>query len=87
MLLCAKGGEKMVLTNRFLVWFAAGAVAGVLGYRLYEQYGDQLKSLVLPACAPVIKAVTSGAEPTLEELMAQKERLEDLIAEKKQQNV
>lgn len=53
-----------------------------MGYRLYEQYGDQLKSLVLPACAPVIKAVTSGAEPTLEELMVQKERLEDLIAEK-----
>ena len=76
----------MVLTNRVLVWFAAGAVAGVLGYRFYEQYGDQLKSLVLPVCAPVIKTVTGGAEPTLEELMVQKERLEDLIAEKRQQN-
>jgi len=77
----------MFLTNRILVWFAAGAVAGVAGCRLYEQYGEQLKSLVLPACAPVLKAVTGGAEPTLEELMVQKERLEGLIAEKRQQNV
>ena len=77
----------MFLTNRILVWFAAGAAAGVVGYRLYEQYGEQLKSLVLPVCAPVIKTVTGGVEPTLEELMVQKERLEDLIAEKSQQNV
>ncbi|MBS3948858.1 MAG: 50S ribosomal protein L9 [Dethiobacter sp.] len=73
----------MFVKTEFWYGVAVGAVTGVLGYRLYEQYGDQLKGLVLPACAPVIQAVKGGAEPTLEELVAQKERLEDLIAEKR----
>ncbi|MBS3983780.1 MAG: 50S ribosomal protein L9 [Dethiobacter sp.] len=73
----------MFVKNEFWLGLTVGVVSGVLGYRLYEQYGDQLKNLVLPACAPVIQAVTGGAQPTLEELVAQKERLEDLIAEKR----
>jgi len=76
----------MFVKTGFWIGLGVGAVTGVLGYRLYEQYGDQLKSLVLPLCAPIIQAATGGVQPTLEELVAQKERLDDLIAEKKQQN-
>jgi len=74
----------MFVRSDFWIGLAVGAVTGVVGYRLYDQYGDQLRSLVLQSCAPVIQTVRGGAEPSLEELVAQKERLEDLIAEKKQ---
>lgn len=68
--------------TEFWIGLAAGAVTGVLGYRLYEQYGDQLQKLVPPVCAAPLQVASGGTEPTLEELISQKERLEDLIAEK-----
>ncbi len=77
----------MFVKSDFLIGLVVGAVTGVVGYRLYDQYGDQLKSLVLQSSVPVIRTITGGAEPSLEELVAQKERLEDLIAEKNQQSL
>lgn len=70
----------MLNMKEFWVGFLAGAVTGVVGYRLYEENGSQLQKLIAPACG---QAVTEGGNPSLEELVAQKERLEDLIAEKK----
>ncbi|MCL1948774.1 MAG: hypothetical protein FWF59_03480 [Turicibacter sp.] len=63
----------------FLMGFLSGTVAGAVGYRLYEQNKGELQSLI--AADPGAGA-TLGGDPSLEELVAQKERLEDLIAEK-----
>lgn len=70
----------MVLTRDFLIGFLAGAVTGVVGYRVYEQNSGQLQRILRPEVGQVN---TDGAEPDLEDLVAQKERLEDLIAERK----
>ncbi|MGM9928910.1 MAG: hypothetical protein ACI35P_13265 [Bacillus sp. (in: firmicutes)] len=64
----------------FWVGFASGTVVGAVGYRLYEQNTGQLNNLIQQA--PKFGCKAGHAEPTLEELVAQKERLEDLIAEK-----
>jgi hypothetical protein len=72
----------MMNMKDFWLGFFAGAVSGVVGYRIYEQNGGQLQNLIMPACGPAVPAKEVGT-PTLEELVAQKERLEDLIAEKK----
>ncbi len=61
--------------------FISGTVVGAVGYRLYEQNSGQLQSLIQQAPA-MDMASGDGAEPSVEELVAQKERLEDLIAEK-----
>lgn len=70
-----------MLTRDFVIGFLAGAVTGVVGYKLYEQNGGQLQRLIRPEVGQATEV--NGAEPELEELVAQKERLEDLIAEKK----
>lgn len=70
----------MVITRDFLIGFAVGVATGVVGYRLYEQNSGQLQRLVKPEADQ--NSGTSAVEPELEELVAQKERLEDLIAEK-----
>ena len=70
----------MLNMKEFWFGFIAGAVTGVVGYRLYEQNGNQLQKLIAPTCG---QTVAERGNPTLEELVAQKERLEDLIAEKK----
>jgi hypothetical protein len=72
----------MVNTREFWFGFVAGAITGVIGYRLYEQNGSQLQKLIQPVCGQAA-AAGGSADPTLEDLVAQKERLEDLIAEKK----
>jgi hypothetical protein len=59
----------------FWIGLAVGLVAGVFGYRAYNENRDKIHHM-LP---------TPQEEPgdlRLEELMKQKERLEDLIAEK-----
>lgn len=78
----------MALNKDFLMGFVSGTVVGAVGYRLYEQNGDQLKSLIQQApqqAASMAQGLGGGfssmAEPSMEELMEQKERLEDLIAE------
>jgi len=65
----------------FLMGFLTGTVTGAVGYRLYEQNKGELSSLI-SASPTVGNHIHHGGEPTLEELVSQKERLEDLIAEK-----
>ena len=72
----------MMLTRDFWMGFITGTVVGVVGYRLMEQNNGQLQRLLQPDSLGAVVA-GKGSEPTIEELMAQKERLEDLIAEQK----
>lgn len=58
----------------------SGTVVGAVGYRLYEQNSGQLQRLLQPAAQGFRQSMQ---QPSLEELVAQKERLEDLIAEAK----
>ncbi len=77
------------MINKSLVFsFAAGVVVGALGLKIYNENKDtidaKLKEIKLPGLAnPAETESTSEAteDLTLEELMSQKERLEDLIAE------
>jgi hypothetical protein len=69
----------MAFNNDFLMGFLSGTVVGAVGYRLYEQNGGQLQRLVQPQGAFNQKAVSY--QPSVEELVSQKERLEDMIAE------
>lgn len=74
-----------MLNRTFLLGFLSGAVAGAAGYKLYEQNGGQLQNLIqgLGIPAPTTcDAIPTGVEPELAELLSQKERLEDLIAER-----
>lgn len=67
-----------MINRDFLMGFVSGTVVGAVGYRLYEQNGGQLQRLVQP------KQAYGGQQtnqPSMEELQAQKERLEDMIAE------
>lgn len=59
----------------FWIGVAVGLVAGVFGYRAYTENKDKLHGL-LPA------PQEEPGDLQLEELMKQKERLEDLIAER-----
>ncbi|WP_257153227.1 hypothetical protein [Bacillus toyonensis] len=73
----------MAFNRDFLMGFVSGTVVGAVGYRLYEQNGSQLHRLVQPNAGfggGSSEGVTSY-QPSVEELMAQKERLEDMIAE------
>jgi hypothetical protein len=67
----------------FITGFITGTVVGAVGYKLYEENGGQLQNLIQSAAFPSQNAPAANAQPTIEELVAQKERLEDLIAEKK----
>ncbi|CRK81437.1 hypothetical protein [Neobacillus massiliamazoniensis] len=72
----------MALNRDFLMGFVSGTVVGAVGYRLYEQNNGQLKSLVQNNL-PSLSIQAPRADLTLEDLVSQKERLDDLIAEKK----
>lgn len=69
----------MALNQDFLMGFVSGTVVGAVGYRLYEQNSGQLNRLVQPKGA--FPQATPSYQPSVEELVAQKERLEDMIAE------
>lgn len=74
----------MAFNQDFLLGFVSGTVVGAVGYRLYEQNSGQLQRLLQPAAQGFRQQATATAQhPSLEELVAQKERLEDLIAEMK----
>lgn len=77
----------MVMNKDFMMGFVSGTVVGAVGYRLYEQNQGQLSQLIQnPATQqlnPLQSVAASREELTLEDLIAQKERLEDFIAEKK----
>ncbi|MCD8509883.1 MAG: hypothetical protein LRY73_08465 [Bacillus sp. (in: Bacteria)] len=79
----------MAFNNDFFMGFVSGAVVGAVGYRIYDQNGDQLNRLIQSQPfnisnpnRPDMNQMNGGQSPTLEELIAQKEKLEDLIAEK-----
>ncbi|QHE51556.1 hypothetical protein [Pontibacillus sp. HMF3514] len=86
----------MAFNQDFLMGFVSGTVVGAVGYRLYEQNGAQLSSLVQSSplnmgmgTSPYSQQETGtqhSYEPSIEELVAQKEKLDDLIAEKKLAN-
>ncbi len=71
-----------MLSNRFLYGFMAGAAVTASGYYVYNRNKDKIDALLrsqginVPASSP--KDFTSMK---LEELIATKERIEDLIAE------
>ncbi|MBY0214861.1 hypothetical protein [Priestia aryabhattai] len=71
-----------MINRDFLMGFVSGTVVGAVGYRLYEQNAGQLQRLVQPkqSFGSQQQAITSY-QPSMEELQAQKERLEDMIAE------
>ncbi|MBH0229763.1 hypothetical protein LCL89_02245 [Halobacillus yeomjeoni] len=77
----------MVMNKDFFMGFVSGTVVGAVGYRLYEQNQGQLSQLIQnPATQqlnPLQSAAATREELSLEDLIAQKERLEDFIAEKK----
>jgi hypothetical protein len=75
--------------KNILFGFAAGVVVGALGLKFYNENRDtiqaKLKDINIPGFAAANEATANAQESsedlTLEELMAQKERLDDLIAE------
>ncbi|MBT2697231.1 hypothetical protein J7E79_07380 [Bacillus sp. ISL-40] len=70
-----------MINRDFLMGFVSGTVVGAVGYRLYEQNGGQLQRLVQPNQPFRGAQGASSYQPSVEELVAQKERLEDMIAE------
>jgi hypothetical protein len=80
----------MAFNQDFIMGFISGTVVGAVGYRLYEQNGAQLNRLVQESPLNMIPQNTlrlgTGYEPTIEELVAQKEKLDDLIAERELKN-
>jgi hypothetical protein len=70
-----------MINRDFLMGFVSGTVVGAVGYRLYEQNGGQLQRLVQPKQGYDGQQTISSYQPSMEELQAQKERLEDMIAE------
>ncbi|MCC5800839.1 hypothetical protein [Rossellomorea vietnamensis] len=76
----------MVMNKDFLMGFVSGTVVGAVGYRLYEQNQGQLSQLIQHN--PISNSLQSmqpsmRQDLSIEDLISQKERLEDLIAEKK----
>jgi hypothetical protein len=70
----------MQFNRDFWIGFVTGTVVGAVGYRLYEQNRGQLSRLVQGN--PTDTTHINSSEPSVEELLLQKEHLEDLIAEK-----
>lgn len=76
----------MAFNNDFFMGFVSGTVVGAVGYRIYDQNGDQLNRLIQSQSFNMGNQGNNnrmnGQTPTLEELIAQKEKIEDIIAEK-----
>lgn len=86
----------MMITNDHLVGFAAGTAVTALALYWYDQNRERVDRFLqsqgvgpgqpgmpwqqAPQYAPP-PAASGDQKPTMEELMAQKERLEDMIAE------
>ncbi len=72
-----------MLSNKtdFFIGLVAGAVAGAVGYKLFQEHKEQ----ILGSFDSLTSKFTKTEETALseEELQAQKEHLEDLIAEQK----
>lgn len=79
-----------MLDKNMLFGFAAGCVLGAVGYKFYNDHKDDIDEKIKGLKNFKVlngnegneeKVPESNEEMTLEELEAQKERLEDLIAE------
>ena len=86
-----------MITNDHLVGFAAGTAVTALALYWYDQNRERVDQFLqsqgvglgqpgmpwqqTPQYAAPPPAASSDQQPTIEELMAQKERLEDMIAE------
>ncbi|MGN1280574.1 MAG: hypothetical protein ACI4UM_01530 [Succinivibrio sp.] len=72
-----------MLSNKtdFFIGLVAGAVAGAVGYKMFQDHKEQ----ILGSFDSLTSKFTKTEETALseEELQAQKEHLEDLIAEQK----
>lgn len=66
----------MFARTDFWIGLAVGVVAGAFGYKLMEEHSQKCMTTLQP---PVAQGT---AEVPMDELMRQKERLEDLIAER-----
>lgn len=70
----------MFTRSDFWIGLVVGTIAGAFGYKLMSEQSAR-------AIAPQAPAIAAGVgEPPLDELVRQKERLEDLIAERQVQN-
>lgn len=86
--------------RKLLLGFAAGLVIGALGFKFYTDHEDEIKDHFKEAGRKLGVGGGEEEEPaeteqasaaanedlTLEELMSQKERLDDLIAEYQARN-
>ena len=73
----------MALTSQHVTGFAVGLGAAALGFYLYKRNQNQIDEFLRQRGIPVPGG--SGKHPdtmSLEELVAEKERLEDIIAER-----
>lgn len=70
-----------MLTNKtdFLIGLVAGLAAGAVGYKLFQEHKEQILGSFDSISSKFTK--TDDAPLSEEELQAQKEHLEDLIAE------
>lgn len=73
----------MIPTNKFLLGAAVGFGTAVAGYCLYKKNQDKVDSFLREQGFHLPSSTEAGYQDmSLEELMLNKERLEDLIAEK-----
>lgn len=72
-----------MLTNKtdFLIGLVAGIAAGAVGYKLFQDHKDQILNSFDSVAKKFSKEGADNATLSEEELQAQKEHLEDLIAE------
>ena len=72
-----------MLTNKtdFLIGLVAGIAAGAVGYKLFQDHKDQILNSFDSVTKKFSKEGADSATLSEEELQAQEEHLEDLIAE------
>jgi len=72
-----------MLTNKtdFLIGLVAGIAAGAVGYKLFQDHKDQILNSFDSVTKKFSKEGADNTTLSEEELQAQKEHLEDLIAE------
>ncbi len=84
--------------RKLLLSFAAGLVIGAIGFKFYSSHEEEIKDRLKEAGIKLgggdedepaeteQTAAAANEDLTLEELMSQKERLDDLIAEYQARN-
>lgn len=73
----------MIITRTHLTGFAVGVGVCAVGYYLYKKNEDKIDEILRNQGIDIpVSPKKDYSSMTLEELVAQKERIEDLIAEK-----